>query len=71
MKVKTVTNRETCITIAVRKMTQEQLQIEFDYFQVKKITKELLAYGFIDDSEYDKIMKRNLRVFPTILAPLL
>ncbi len=27
MKVKTVTNRETCIAIAVRKMTQEQLQI--------------------------------------------
>ncbi len=71
MKVKLVTRPDEHIVITLRKMTQTQLQIEYDYFQGKKIAEKLLEKGYINSSEYDRIMDENLRVFPTILGPIL
>ena len=54
-----------------RKMTQEQLQMEFNYMQAERITKKLLERGLITDEEFDLIMAENKRTFPTFLSPLL
>ena len=54
-----------------RRMTQEQLQMEFNYMQAERITKKLLERGLITEEEFEKIMAENKRTFPTILSPLL
>jgi mannitol/fructose-specific phosphotransferase system IIA component (Ntr-type) len=53
------------------RMTQEELQREFNYMQAERITKKLLERGLITEEEFEKIMAENKRTFPTILSPLL
>ena len=52
------------------KMTQEQLQMEFNYMQAERITKKLLEMGLITEEEFEGIMEENRRTFPTLLSPL-
>ena len=58
-------------TPTARKLTQEELQMEFNYMQAERITKKLLERGLITREEFDLIMAENKRTFPTFLSPLL
>ena len=51
--------------------TQQQLQIEFNFLQARRITIGLLEIGWITGEEFKRIMAENIRTFPTFLAPLL
>ena len=55
----------------IHRLTQEELQREFNYMQAERITKKLLERGLITEEEFEKIMAENKRTFPTILSPLL
>lgn len=71
MQVTKVTSPMPETAPTTHKFTQEQLQTEFNYMQVEKITKKLLEKGFITEGEYARIMEENRRSFPTYLAPIL
>ena len=71
MQVKKIMPSDQAAAPTSRKMTQEQLQMEFNYMQAERITKKLLERGLITEEEFEKIMAENKRTFPTILSPLL
>ena len=53
------------------RMTQEQLQNDFDYYRAEKITKKLLDAGLITAEEYKKTMKLNRETFKPFLYQLM
>lgn len=53
------------------KITEDELQNEHDYLVAENLTKKLLEKGFISQDEYDKIMSKNLKTFPPLLAEIL
>ncbi len=53
------------------KLTEAALQNEHDYLIAGRLTKKLLEKGFISQDEYDKIMVKNRKTFPPILAEIL
>ena len=68
-----VTKLEDVDSIQYRseKLTEEALQNEHDYLVAMKITKKLFEKGLISQDEYDKIMAKNRKTFPPILAEIL
>jgi hypothetical protein len=53
------------------KITEDELQNEHDYLVAENLTKKLLEKGFISQDEYDKIMGKNRKTFPPLLAEIL
>lgn len=53
------------------KLTEAALQNEHDYLIADRLTKKLLEKGLISQDEYDKIMAKNRKTFPPILAEIL
>ena len=70
MQVKKIMPSDQGSAPTSRKMTQEQLQMEFNYMQAERITKKLLERGLITEEEFEGIMEENRQTFPTILSPL-
>lgn len=53
------------------KLTEAVLQNEHDYLVAERLTKKLLERGLISQDEYDKIMAKNRKTFPPLLAEIM
>ena len=70
MQVTKITSPEQLQTYSAERMTNEQLQNEYNYIRAEQITRKLLEKGVISAGEYDRIMAENRRVFSPYLADL-
>lgn len=70
MQVTKITSPEQLQTYTAERMTNEQLQNEYNYIRAEQITRKLLEKGVISAGEYDRIMAENRRVFSPYLADL-
>lgn len=70
MQVTKITSPEQLQTYTAERMTNEQLQNEYNYIRAEQITRRLLEKGVISAGEYDRIMAENRRVFSPYLADL-
>lgn len=57
--------------IKLKKVSQEQLQREFDYFMAEKLLKKMLNQGLITEVEFKKIDRLNRQTFSPILAEIM
>lgn len=53
------------------RITNEQLQREYNYILAEQLTKKMLDKGLINEDEYKKIMKENRKTFRPFLAQLM
>lgn len=53
------------------KPTQDSLKKEHNYLVAENLTNKLLEKGFINHSEYDKIMAKNCETFSPFLAKII
>ncbi|WP_189911024.1 SHOCT domain-containing protein [Clostridium cochlearium] len=58
-------------SIELKKMSQEQLQREFDYIQAEKLLKKMLQKGLITEAEFNKIEALNRQSFSPFLAEIM
>ena len=70
MQVTKITSPEQLQTYTAERMTNEQLQNEYNYIRAEQMTRKLLEKGVISAGEYDRIMAENRRVFSPYLADL-
>lgn len=54
-----------------KKVSQEQIQREFDYIQAEKLLKKMLEKGLITVVEFDKITAINRQTFSPVLAEIM
>lgn len=54
-----------------KKITQEELQREVDYWRAYKILQRMLKEGLISEEEFNKIDKLNLKTFSPMYAQLM
>ena len=54
-----------------KKITQEELQREVDYWRAYKILQKMLKAGLISEEEFDKIDKLNIKTFSPMYAQLM
>ena len=52
------------------RMTDEELQREYDYYMAEKIAKKMCDTGIISIKEYTKIREENRRFFSPFLAEI-
>lgn len=52
------------------RMTEEELQREYDYYMAEKIAKKMRDSGIISIKEYTKLREENLRFFSPYLAEI-
>ena len=57
--------------IELKKMSQEQLQREFDYIQAEKLLRKMLQKGLITEAEFNKIDVLNRQTFSPFLAEIM
>jgi pyridoxal/pyridoxine/pyridoxamine kinase len=55
----------------LKKMSQEQLQHEFDYIQAEKLLRKMLQKGLITEAEFNKIDVLNRQTFSPFLAEIM
>ncbi len=58
-------------SIKLKKMSQEQLQREFDYIQAEKLLRKMLQKGLITEAEFNKIEALNRQSFSPFLAEIM
>ena len=58
-------------TTALKRVSQEQLQREFDYIQAEKLLRKMLEKGLITEVEFNKIDALNLQTFSPFLAEIM
>ncbi|KZL92869.1 SHOCT domain-containing protein [Clostridium magnum] len=54
-----------------KKVSQEQIQREFDYIRAEKLLKKMLEKGLITVAEFDKITALNRQTFSPVLAEIM
>jgi uncharacterized protein HemY len=54
-----------------KKITQEEIQREVDYWRAYKILQRMLKAGLISEEEFDKIDKLNRNTFSPMYAQLM
>lgn len=54
-----------------KKVSQEQIQREFDYIQAEKLLNKMLEKGLITVAEFDKITALNRQTFSPVLAEIM
>ena len=59
------------ITTALKRVSQEQLQREFDYIQAEKLLRKMLEKGLITEVEFNKIDALNRQTFSPFLAEIM
>lgn len=52
-------------------ITNEDLQMEFDYFRAEKLLKAMLEKGIINAVEFNKITNLNRQAFSPFLAEIM
>ena len=57
--------------ISARKMTEEQMQQDFNYKMAQKCTQALLDKGLISEEEFNKITALNRESFSPYLVELM
>lgn len=70
MQVTKITAPDQLQSVPLKRMTNEQLQNEYNYIRAEQITRKVLEKGLISAGEYDRIMSENRRVFSPYLADL-
>lgn len=58
-------------TTALKRVSQEQLQREFDYIQAEKLLRKMLEKGLITEVEFNKIDALNRQTSPPFLAEIM
>jgi hypothetical protein len=58
-------------SIELKRVSQEQLQREFDYIQAEKLLRKMLRKGLITKVEYNKIDALNRQTFSPFLAEIM
>jgi hypothetical protein len=58
-------------SVELKKVSQEQLQREFDYIQAEKMLRKMLGKGLITEIEFHKIDALNRQTFPPFLAEIM
>lgn len=58
-------------SIELKKMSQEQLQREFDYIQAEKLLRKMLQKGLITEAEFNKIDALNRQSFSPFLEEIM
>ena len=56
---------------ALKRVSQEQLQCEFDYIQAEKLLRKMLEKGLITEVEFNKIDALNRQTPPPFLAEIM
>lgn len=70
MQITKITSPEQLQELSSERMTDKQLQNEYNYIRAEQITRKMLDKGLISAGEYDRIMAENRRVFSPYLADL-
>ena len=55
---------------AVGKLSDEELQKEYDFYIAEKILNSMLEAGFISDDELNKLRAENKSIFSPLLAEI-
>ncbi len=58
-------------SIELKRVSQEQLQREFDYIQAEKLLRKMLGKGLITEVEFNKIDALNRQAFSPFLAEIM
>ncbi|MEC1780010.1 SHOCT domain-containing protein [Ornithinibacillus sp. 4-3] len=58
-------------TTVLKRVSQEQLQREFDYIQAEKLLRKMLQKGLITEAEFNKIDALNRQTFSPFLAEIM
>ena len=58
-------------TTVLKRVSQEQLQREFDYIQAEKLLRKMLQKGLITEAEFNKIEALNRQTFSPFLAEIM
>lgn len=58
-------------SVELKKVSQEQLQREFDYIQAEKLLRKMLGKGLITEIEFHKIDTLNRQTFSPFLAEIM
>lgn len=58
-------------TTVLKRVSQEQLQREFDYIQAEKLLRKMLEKGLITEVEFNKIDALNRQTFYPFLAEIM
>ena len=58
-------------SIELKRVSQEQLQREFDYIQAEKMLRKMLGKGLITEVEFNKIDALNRQTFSPYLAEIM
>ncbi|HAM81051.1 MULTISPECIES: SHOCT domain-containing protein [Bacillota] len=58
-------------TTVLKRVSQEQLQREFDYIQAEKLLRKMLEKGLITEAEFNKIDALNRQTFYPFLAEIM
>lgn len=58
-------------TTAFKRVSQEQLQREFDYIQAEKLLRKMLEKGLITEVEFNKIDALNRQTFSPFLKEIM
>lgn len=58
-------------SIELKRVSQEQLQHEFDYIQSEKMLRKMLGKGLITEVEFNKIDALNRQTFSPFLAEIM
>lgn len=59
------------IKYEAKKHTETSIKNEHGYLLAENLTKKLLEKGFINQSEFDKIMNKNRETFSPFLAEIM
>lgn len=59
------------IVYEAKKPTQDSIKNEHDYLLAENLTKKLLEKGFINQTEFEKIMIKNRETFSPFLAVIM
>lgn len=54
-----------------RRISEEQIQREFNYIQAENILKKMLEKGLINEVEFDRITELNRKTFSPFLAKIM
>lgn len=58
-------------TTVFKRVSQEQLQREFDYIQAEKLLRKMLQKGLITEAEFNKIDALNRQTISPFLAEIM
>ncbi len=54
-----------------RRLTEEQMYNEINYYRAEKMAKKMLDKGLISAEEYDRILAESRQIFVPFLAELM